>query len=167
MTLARKLAVALIAVMLVGGFAMIGGAADVTVHNTTVSITEDTDTVWVEVNNTHDTNQANLTATVTALDADGNETSTTENLTFNIASGTTDIQETSLTFDTENETDASVVVTLDNTTVSESDVSVSSGTFEKIDGTGGGGFDLGGLSTTEMGIIAALVVVGAIFMSED
>lgn len=169
MSVARKLAVALVAFMLAGGFTMIGGAADVVVHDNNVSVTEDTDTVWVEVDNNNTTSQANVTVDLTAYDENDTAVSgATETLTFTTANSTVDIQESTISLNATEMDRVEVVATLDDTTVPEGDVTVTSGTFVKTDGTAtGGGFDFSSMSTTEYAVIGGVAIVGYLVFKEE
>ncbi len=140
-------------VAVVAGLALgaVGGvsAADVEIANDTVSVDDDTSSVYAEVDTTNNTGDANVTVEFVPI-ADGNESDPiTRNLT--VASGETTLEEYQDVNATEYDS-YRVVVTADNSTNTTATV----GTFQKVAGGSGGG----GIGGTGIGAGAALVLLG-------
>lgn len=174
MTVARKLVIALVTLMVAGGFAMIGGAADIVVFDQDVAVDSESDSIWIEVDN-NGSSLANMTAEVTGYDSNDTDVSgQTETVDVNTSAGASTIHETTLALDGANVSYYNVQVTLDNTSVAESDVNVTSGTFQMTDGGGGVTDDtssssfLDNYSDTQLGIGAAIIILLGYFgLKED
>ena len=164
----QVLAVLLAVLGIAGSFALLGpvAAADVTVHESTYTVENDSDQLWVEAENLNANDSASLDATVTGLDANGNETGQLDTFSMTVDPGNTTMVNSSATLNASEISQVNVQVVLDNTTVTESDVSISSGVFTETAG-GGGGFDPGGLSTVELAIIALLIGGGAMLLEDS
>ena len=153
----------LVMLMLFGTLAVvgIGGAADVEVHNQTVEVNDQTDSLYVEATNHDTTAQANLTADFVAYDSNDTELRSVTAIAVEPGANSTAISQPGMDL-----TDVSyveVTATLDNTSVTAENVTVVSGTFEQTE-AGGGGFDLGSMSMTEYGVIA-VVIVGFLYVN--
>lgn len=150
-----------VALLMTGG----ASAADVTIHNTTVPVDGDTSDAYAEVTNNNLNSSANVTVTYTGIEGNNSTQLASNALVVSANSSTLD----TVAVDGTAYDEVRVEATLDNTTVSESDVTVESGTFQKTtDGAGGGSSSFGGLSDMELGGLAVLVFgVGYVLLKED
>lgn len=128
-----------LALALMALLALTGGAtaADVTLANETVAVDGDTQSVYAEVNNSATAN-ASLVVEFVGQDTSGNETWTdSRNVTVG-ADSTKMIERSDLNASAVDS--VKVKATLDNSTVSSENVSVSTGAIQKVAGGSGGGF---------------------------
>jgi hypothetical protein len=158
------IATALAALVLVGAIlavAAVGtvGAADVEVHNSTVTVDADTDTAWAELNNTNSSAAANATVTFYGVEnASGNATETQISThSPQVGSSSDQLVESSAVNGTKYD-EVRILVEVDNSTVPADDVTVTTGTFQKVSGGSGSG----GLGGTGLGVGAVIVIVGAL-----
>lgn len=134
-------------------------AADVEVHNETITVDADTSTVWAELNNTNPTTNASVTVTFSGI-SNGTETQIGTSTVW-VDNQTTKLVESPAINGTANDS-VRVVATVDNTTVPSSNVTVTSGAFQQVEGGTGTG---GGLGGTELGIGAVAVLgIGAVLL---
>jgi len=157
----KTLASLALLVAVVAGLALgaVGGvsAADVEIANETVSVDNDTASVYAEINTTENTGDANVTVEFIPI-ADGNESDPiTRDLT--VASGETTLEEYQDVNATEYDS-YRVVVTADNSTNTTATV----GTFQKVAGGSGGG-GIGGTGVGVGGAAVALVVAFGLLRS--
>lgn len=161
----KTLGSALLLVALVGGLlaASPGGvaAADVQLSNSTMTVDDGTDSAYAEINNTA-TGDTNVTVEYIGVESDGTETQiASNNVVATGGSETLDEQQVDeTTYD-----EVRVSTTFNDTNANASDLSVTYGTFQMVDGGGGGGFDLGGLSTLQ--VVLILAVGGMVLMVKD
>jgi len=159
----KTLASLALLVAVVAGLALgaVGGvsAADVEIANETVSVDNDTSSVYAEINTTENTGDANVTVEFVPI-ADGNESDPiTRNLT--VASGETTLEEYQDVNATEYDS-YRVVVTADNSTNTTATV----GTFQKVAGGSGGG-GIGGTGIGAGAALAALAVGALLFHGNE
>lgn len=145
-----------------GGFAVLAAAQDgeVELGNETVPITNDTDTVYVEVGNTTE----NATATFYGIDSDGTETKTYNETIGPVAEGETVLVEE--TVDSDLYDDYRVIVMGNET--DDGNATVEVGTFEKTSGGAGGddGGILSGLSNAQLFALLVLCFAAFAVMTE-
>lgn len=151
--------------VLVGAFAFAlsgpGAAAMVEVTNTTVPVDADTDTAYAELNNTNSSATANVTVTFHGVEnASGNATETQISThSVQVSSSSTQVVESSAVNGTLYD-EVRVVAEVDNATVPSADVTVTTGTFQKVSGGSGSGV-LGGSTTAGVAVLA--IVVGGLY----
>lgn len=157
------LALVVLGTVIGGGFATLAVAAsDVELANETVSLTNDTDTVYAEISNT----SYNTTVTMTAIDSDGTELEMLNQTVQPVSENNTTLVEDSP--DTSTYDKYRVVVSGNET--DNGTASITIGTFEKTTG-GAGGTDDGGLFSdwSNGQLFLGFILIAAVFavMKED
>lgn len=149
----------LVAVLALGLIVPLGSGAYVELANETVSVDADTSTAWAEFTNNNETTAANVSATFYAVNNSTETNLGTQNVT--VAANGTELIESTAINGTANDS-VRIVAELDNSTVPKSNLTVTTGTFQKT--TGGAG--IGGTSGTEIGIgaLAVVAVVAVLFL---
>ena len=156
----------LVAAALLGA---VGGAAaaDVEITNETVAVDNETQSVYTELNATSNVStNATFDVVYSGIDSEGNVTGELANRSVTVDSGNVTLEEYQSVNASAYES-VRVTVKVNNSSVSPSNVSAEVGTIQKVAGSSGGGFDLGGTDGATAGIALVALLGLFVLMGDD
>ena len=131
------------------------------IHKQNVTVTEDTDSLFVELDN-NGSSEAFAEADFVAFDENDTEVTNVTGVSVSALPDSTSMVQPGLDLSSGTVQYVTVTGLLDTASIAPADATITSGTLEATFG-GAGGFDLGSMSMTEYGVIA-VVIVGFLYV---